>query len=129
MVGKLTQYPLRLAWAITIHKSQSLTFDKVAINLSRGSFTFGQTYVALSRARSIAGIDLMQHVNPNSIMVSKEILSFFIRTIPSAQEFHLLGTFVFVGFTTGMDFHQFPKIILCRAENFSPAQASLNISC
>ena len=76
VVGKLTQYPLRLAWAITIHKSQSLTFDKVAINLGRGSFTFGQTYVALSRARSIAGIDLMQHVNPNSIMVSKEILSF-----------------------------------------------------
>lgn len=76
VVGKLTQYPLRLAWAITIHKSQSLTFDKVAINLGKGAFTFGQTYVALSRARSFTGLDLMQHVDPHSIMVSKEILSF-----------------------------------------------------
>ena len=76
VVGKLTQYPLRLAWAITIHKSQSLTFDKVAINLGKGAFTYGQTYVALSRARTLSGIDLMQYINLNSILVSKDILSF-----------------------------------------------------
>ena len=76
VIGKMTQYPLRLAWAITIHKSQSLTFDKVAINFGKGAFTYGQTYVALSRAKSFAGIELMQHVNQNSVMVSREILSF-----------------------------------------------------
>ena len=73
VIGKMSQYPLRLAWATTIHKSQSLTFDKVAINFGKGAFTYGQTYVALSRARSFVGIELMQHVNQNSVMVSRDI--------------------------------------------------------
>lgn len=76
VIGKVTQYPLRLAWAMTIHKSQSLTFDKVAINMGAGAFTFGQTYVALSRARTFKGIDLLQHIGLNSITVSREILDF-----------------------------------------------------
>ena len=76
VVGRVIQYPLRLAWAITIHKSQSLTFDKVAIDLGNGAFAYGQTYVALSRARSFSGIDLLQYVGSDSVKVSREVLEF-----------------------------------------------------
>ena len=76
LVGSITQFPLRLAWAITIHKSQGLTFDKVAIDFGKGAFTHGQAYVALSRARSLEGIQLVRPIEQNSIRVSREILSF-----------------------------------------------------
>lgn len=76
LVGSVTQFPLRLAWAITIHKSQGLTFDKVAIDFGRGAFTHGQAYVALSRARSLEGLQLVRPIEQNSVRVSTEILSF-----------------------------------------------------
>ena len=56
--GAFTQYPLRLAWAVTIHKSQGKTFDRVVIDIGRGAFAHGQVYVALSRCTSFAGIAL-----------------------------------------------------------------------
>jgi len=66
-LGSFIQYPLRLAWAITIHKSQGLTFEKAIIDAG-GSFAAGQTYVALSRCTSLDGIVLFSKIRPNCIL-------------------------------------------------------------
>ncbi len=65
-IGKFVQFPLRLAWAITIHKSQGLTFEKAVIDAGQ-AFTAGQVYVALSRCRSLEGMVLLSKINPYSI--------------------------------------------------------------
>ena len=77
VVGTFTQYPLKLAWAITIHKSQGKTFDRVIIDLGRGAFEHGQTYVALSRCRTLEGIVLKQRIRPRDIMVDPRIVEFY----------------------------------------------------
>ena len=76
-IGSFKQYPLRLAWAITIHKSQGKTFDKVIIDLTGGAFEHGQTYVALSRCRTLEGIVLKQKIRPNDIKVDDIIVEFY----------------------------------------------------
>lgn len=75
-VGRFTQLPFRLAWAVTIHKSQGKTFDNVVIDLERGAFAAGQTYVALSRCTSFEGIVLRRPVKRSSIRADWRIQRF-----------------------------------------------------
>lgn len=77
IVGIFTQYPLKLAWAITIHKSQGLTFDNIVIDLGRGAFAHGQTYVALSRCTNLEGIILEKKVNWSDIIVDLPVRRFY----------------------------------------------------
>lgn len=74
-LGHFSQYPIRLAWAITIHKSQGLTFDKLIIDAGQ-AFAAGQVYVALSRCTSLEGIVLKSKINENSIFTNSEIGKF-----------------------------------------------------
>lgn len=76
VLGTLKQYPLKLAWAITIHKSQGMTFSKVNIDFSRSPFTHGQTYVALSRCRTLEGMVVTKKIYPNDVMVDPRIIEF-----------------------------------------------------
>lgn len=76
VVGSFTQYPLKLAWAITIHKSQGMTFDRMHFDLTRGTFAPGQAYVAISRMRSIEGLTLSNKIRQFHIMQNAEIRAF-----------------------------------------------------
>lgn len=76
VVGTYTQFPIKLAWAITIHKSQGMTFDKMHFDLSWGTFAPGQAYVAISRMRSLQGLSLSHRLMPHHIIVNPEIKAF-----------------------------------------------------
>ncbi len=76
VTGRFTQFPLRLAWAVTIHKSQGKTFDKVIIDIGRGTFAGGQVYVALSRCTSFEGISLMKPLKKGHIFTDRRIVRF-----------------------------------------------------
>lgn len=75
-MGTFRQYPLKLAWAITIHKSQGKTFDRVAIDLGRGAFAPGQLYVAVSRCRSLEGIYLKREIRKTDIWIDWRVVRF-----------------------------------------------------
>lgn len=75
-VGTYTQFPLKLAWAITIHRSQGMTFDRMHLDLSSGMFAPGQTYVAISRMRSLDGLTLSTPMKRHFVSVNPEIKAF-----------------------------------------------------
>ncbi len=75
-IGTYEQFPLRLAWAITVHKSQGLTFNNVKIDFTGGVFAGGQTYVALSRCTSLKGISLQEPIRKSDIFVRPEVTKF-----------------------------------------------------
>lgn len=76
IVGTYTQIPLKPAWAITVHKSQGLTFDQIVVDFDRPAFAHGQAYVALSRCRTLAGVSLVKPLTPRSLVVNRRIHEF-----------------------------------------------------
>lgn len=77
VTGTFEQYPLNLAWAMTIHKSQGMTFDQVIIDMGSGAFDFGQTYVALSRCTHLEGVHLKRPLKPDDIQTDDRIVQYY----------------------------------------------------
>lgn len=77
ILGKFTQFPIKLAWAMTIHKSQGKTFDKVVIDIGTGAFSHGQTYVALSRCKTLEGIVLNKEIRPTDVIVDDRVIAYY----------------------------------------------------
>ncbi len=77
ILGKFTQFPVKLAWAMTIHKSQGKTFDKVVIDIGTGAFSHGQTYVALSRCKTLEGIVLNKEIRPSDVIVDDRVIAYY----------------------------------------------------
>ena len=76
VLGTFKQFPLKLAWALTVHKSQGLTFNNIIIDFSGGAFSSGQTYVALSRCTSLEGITLCQPLSERDVIVNQSVVEF-----------------------------------------------------
>lgn len=81
-ISSFTQYPIRLAWAVTIHKAQGKTFDKIIVDLEGGSFAAGQTYVALSRCTSLEGVFLTDKIYSEDIKVDPDVVKFMSQITP-----------------------------------------------
>lgn len=80
-VGSVTQFPLRLAWAVTVHKSQGQTYERVNVDLTQNFFVEGQLYVALSRCKSLAGMRCLGKASLRSLMTSRVVMDFYENAI------------------------------------------------
>ena len=92
-LAEFKQIPLRLAWAVTIHKSQGQTYDEVLIDMGSGAFSPGQTYVALSRVRSMEGLYLSRPINLRDVMVDDDVIRFMSGAKPLATSSEHLPPF------------------------------------
>jgi ATP-dependent exoDNAse (exonuclease V) alpha subunit len=81
VVAEFTQFPLRLAWAVTIHKSQGKTYERAIVDLGSGAFAPGQTYVALSRLTSLDGLYLSRALRPSDIRVDPDVQRFMATVV------------------------------------------------
>lgn len=79
VVGSFTQYPFKLAWSVTIHKSQGKTFDRVIVDIGKGTFAHGQMYVALSRCTTLEGIVLKRQIQKKHIWMDWRVVDFVTR--------------------------------------------------
>jgi len=116
-VGTFTQYPMRLAWAVTIHKSQGKTFDNVIIDIGKGTFVHGQLYVALSRCTHLEGIILKQKIQKKHIFMDWRVVKFITRfqyekseeILPIEEKMHF--------FTEAIKYEQKVSIIYLKAND------------
>jgi hypothetical protein len=79
IIGSFTQYPIRLAWAVTIHKSQGKTFENVAVDIGNGTFVQGHVYVAISRCTSFEGLILKKPIYKKHIWIDRNVVRFLTR--------------------------------------------------
>ena len=86
VIGRYRQLPLQLAWAVTIHKSQGLTFDRVHVHLGSGAFAAGQAYVALSRCRTLEGLTLERPFGRRDMRCDPRVVEFMERAVPIGGE-------------------------------------------